>query len=126
MNLEYAVGLLWVLVFDYVVFELWEGQGGVRGGPRRPRVLGEEFVDYFREKLMCYKRRVGVVGDYDAADAFRTAVGVESVVCYGVLGRNEDKSHFTAQAVPCSSTSCRCPGRVLSATVLLKSVMNSP
>lgn len=41
---------------------------------------GEEFVDDFAEELVGYEGGVLVVRDDDAADAFGTAVGVESVV----------------------------------------------
>jgi hypothetical protein len=91
-------------------------------------VLGEEFVDDFAEELVGYEGGVLVVGDDDAADAFGAAVRVKGVVCddlvlelVGVMQRWR-----LCEVVPCSSTSCRCPGFVLSATVLAKRVMNSP
>ncbi len=80
------------------------------------------------------ERWVVLVADDDAGDAFGAAVGVEGVCCrgrggvrggFGCLwvegggGRREGGVHF-------SSMSCRWPGLVRSATVLLKRVMNSP
>jgi hypothetical protein len=87
-------------------------------------VRGQELVDDFGEQLVGDKGGVGVVADYDAADSFGAAVGVECVV-YGEEGL---EVFFWGMrcVVPCSSTSCRWPGRVRSATVLLNSVMNSP
>lgn len=41
---------------------------------------GEELVDDFAEELVGYEGGVLVVGDDDAADAFRAAVGVEGIV----------------------------------------------
>ena len=76
---------------------------------------------------MGYERGVGVVGDDDAGDAFGAAVGVEGVICRTIsLPPSRCVYLRCRHAVPCSSTSCRCPGRVRSATVLLNSVMNSP
>jgi hypothetical protein len=74
------------------------------------------------------QRGVVVVGDDDAGDAFGAAVGVEGVVCFLCKKVFRVISSFNRIAgdVPCSSTSCRCPGRVRSATVLLNRVMNSP
>jgi hypothetical protein len=70
---------------------------------------------------------VGVVADYYAADSFCAAVGVECVVCEEeVRDGFPGWCYWSEYIVPCSSTSCRCPGFVRSATVLLNSVMNSP
>lgn len=85
-------------------------------------MLGKEFIDDFREELVRYKGWIIVIGDDDTADAFCATVGVECVVCdLSEHGHLCDKANL-----PCSSTSCRCPGRVRSATVLLNRVMNSP
>lgn len=44
-------------------------------------MLGEKFIDDFREELVSYKSWIVVIGDNDAADAFCATVGVECVVC---------------------------------------------
>lgn len=45
-------------------------------------MLCQELVDDLGEQLVCYQRRVCVVGDNDAANALGAPVGVERVVCY--------------------------------------------
>ena len=82
LDLHDAVRLLRVLVFDYVFFELREGEGRRVGGCEgRARVFGEELVDDFREELVGDEGRVVLVADDDAGDAFGAAVGVEGVGC---------------------------------------------
>lgn len=72
---------------------------------------------------MCDERGVIMGADDDAADTFRATVGVERIFCVGYINfMNRRRGDL---CVPCSSTSCRCPGLVLSATVLLNIVMNS-
>ena len=44
-------------------------------------MLCEELVDNFREELVGYEPRVGMIGDNDATDSLCATVGVESVVC---------------------------------------------
>jgi hypothetical protein len=82
LDLHYAVGLLWVLVLDDVVFELGVRHVGRFGrvGESGARVFGEELVANFGEKLVGYEGGVFVVGDHKAAHAFGTAVGVECVI----------------------------------------------
>ncbi len=43
-------------------------------------MLGQKLIHYFREELMCHERRVIVIRDNDAGDAFGAAVGVEGIV----------------------------------------------
>lgn len=45
----------------------------------------QELVYDFGEELVSYEGGVGVVGDYDAADAFGAAVGVECIVYQALL-----------------------------------------
>lgn len=81
LDLHDAVGLPGVLILGEVVLELGHDQGGLAGGPRRARVLGEELVDDLAEDLVRDERGVLVVRDDDAADALCAAVGVKSVIC---------------------------------------------
>lgn len=85
-------------------------------------MLCEELIHDFREELMGDETRVVVVGYDNATDTFCAPIGMERVVC----NLSAWAPHETECDLPCSSTSCRWPGRVRSATVLLKRVMNSP
>ena len=84
LDLHNTVGLRGVLVLRDVLFELGERELGRAlcevcvGGAR---IFGDEFVDDFGEYAVGNHGGVFVVGDYDAADAFCAAVGVECVLC---------------------------------------------
>jgi hypothetical protein len=122
LDLHDAVRLLWILVLHDVFLQLGKRQRRIGRSPRRARVLCEELVDNFREELVRYQARIVVVGDDNATDALRATVGVERVVC----NLSEWIRVYRRADLPCSSTSCRWPGRVRSATVLLNRVINSP
>lgn len=132
LDLHDAVGLLRVLVLGEVVAQLGHGQLGLARGPRGARVLGEELVDALAEELVGDEGGVLVVRDDDAADALGAAVGVECVI-FSRRRASLVSRHFrippspaAGTGVPCSSTSCRWPGFVRSATVFANRVMNSP
>lgn len=80
LDLEYAVGLLGVLVLGEVVAQLGHGDAGGAGGPGGARVLGQELVDDLAEQLVGNEGRVLLVRYDDAADTLAAAVGVECVV----------------------------------------------
>lgn len=129
LDLEDAVGLRGVLVLGDVFLELGHDDDRLARRPRGARVGSKEFIDNLAEKLVSNEGRVLVVRHDDAADALGTAVGVEGVVwevsvSVSEVGLNREDGEDVA--VPCSSTSCRWPGRVRSATVFAKRVMNSP
>jgi hypothetical protein len=82
LDLDDAVRLRRVLVLGDVLFQLGEGERGLalgEGGVGGAGVLGDELVDDLGEDAVGDHGRVLVVGDYDAADAFCAAVGVECV-----------------------------------------------
>lgn len=82
LDLHDAVGLLGVLVFDNVLFELRQGacvlaQRGI--GESCPGMLGEELVDDLGKKLVSHKGRVVAIGHNDTGHALGPAVCVECV-----------------------------------------------
>lgn len=79
LNLHYTIGLLRILIFIDVFFELRESESGIRVGKGGAWVARKEFVDDFRKQLMCDKCWVIWIADDDASHTFSTAVGVESV-----------------------------------------------
>ena len=128
LYLHDAVRLRRVLVLDNVLLELRKRDALLWGVCERgARVLREELVDDLGEELVRHEGRVFVVRDDEASHAFAAAIGVEGV-CWFFHVSFADRILVKRRIGdgPCSSTSCRCPGRVRSATVLAKSVMNSP
>jgi len=80
LNLHDTVCLLWVLVFDNVVFQLGVAECVFAGaGEGGAWVFGEKLVADLGKELMGDQLGVLFVGDYDAADTFGPAVGVECV-----------------------------------------------
>ena len=80
LDLHDAVRLLRILVLDDVLVERREADGaGGRVRPRGPRVRRQELVQQLAEQLVRDQRRVLVVGNDDACEAFGAAVGVEGV-----------------------------------------------
>lgn len=134
-----------VLILDQVVFEFGKGERlRLRAGKGGARVFAEELVDNFGEKLVGHEGGVVLVADYDTGDPLSAAVGVKGIgwerleggsgmpsvlVWYRngwlLVGRKSLAIKGGDYAL-CSSISCRCPGFVRSATVLLNRVMNSP
>lgn len=84
LDLDDAVGLCRVLVLGDVLLKLREAHlGRALGevGVGSARVFCDELVDDLGEDAMGDDGGVFVVGDYDTADAFCAAVGVECVLC---------------------------------------------
>lgn len=89
LDLDDAVRLRRVLVLGDVLFQLGEGELGLalgEGGVGGAGVLGDELVDDLGEDAVGNHGGVFVVGDYDAADAFCAAVGVECVFWRVLVG----------------------------------------
>ena len=84
LNLHNTIRLLGILIFRDILFELWEGQGGVRVREGSARISRKELVDNFGEQLVRYQGWVVVIADDDAGDAFGPSVDMKGV-CYGLL-----------------------------------------
>ncbi len=69
LNLHDAVRLLWILILDDVLFELREGDIGIRRGEGTPWILGQKLIQDFGEQLMSGQGGVVLVGDDDARHA---------------------------------------------------------
>lgn len=79
LNLHNTIRLLRILVFHNVIFELWEGQGGVRVREGSARISRKKLIDNFGEQLVRYKGWIVVVADDHTGDAFRPSIDVEGV-----------------------------------------------
>lgn len=79
LNLHNTIRLLRILIFDNVLFELWEGQGRVRGREGSARISRKKLVDDFGEQLVRYKGWIVVVTDDDTGDAFGPSIDVEGI-----------------------------------------------
>lgn len=71
-----------VLVFDNVFLKLREIEFGRRVGECGARVMREELVDHFGEKLMRDEAGIVWVADYNSGNAFGAAIGMERVGCF--------------------------------------------
>lgn len=71
-----------VLVLDNVFLQLRKIEFGRRVGECGARVLREELIDHFGEKLVGNEAGIVWVADYNSGNAFGAAVGMECVGCF--------------------------------------------